>query len=378
MSRKKIVFVGGGTGGHFYPLIAIAEAIQSEVTQKSIPAPELYYMGPEEYDTKALSDNAIQYIHCPAGKRRRYHSLLNFFDFFKTWYGLFVALFKLFLIYPDVVMSKGSFTSVPVVVAAWVLRIPIVIHESDATPGRANKLAAHFAQHIAVSYPDTLDTFPHEKTTFTGIPVRRVLTQEVHDLSLQAFGITENLPVILVLGGSQGAERVNKLILETLDELLPRFTIIHQTGKINFQIVSETSKALIKDPELLERYHPVPFIEASDLHVAMLASSIIISRAGSGSIYEIAHHGKPSIVIPIPEEISHDQRTNAYAYARSGATTVMEEKNLTDGLLEAEINRIMNDPHMYKAMSDAALSFGERNAAEKIAHTLLEIGESHS
>lgn len=377
MSTKRIMLVGGGTGGHFYPLMAIAEALVSESQKKGDVPPELYYIGPNAYDPKSLQAHNISFVSCPAGKRRRYRSVRNVFDMFKIPFSIVVALYKLFVLYPDVVMSKGGYTSVPVVLTAWILRIPIIIHESDAAPGRANKIAGHFARYIAISYPETADFFPEQKTVTTGIPVRKVLLEPVQGDARAALGIDSDLSMLLVFGGSQGAERINQLILESLDELLPYYAIIHQTGATHIQSITDTAKSLVTDATLSARYHPMAFMSGDILNQAMHSASVIISRAGSGSIYEIALHGKPSIIIPIPETISHDQRTNAYAYARTGAATVMEEENLRDGLLAAEIARIMDDRGMYAAMSEAARSFANPYAAEKLALTLIELANTH-
>lgn len=367
-----ILLVGGGTGGHFYPLISIGEALRAS-SQNIV----LYYAGPDVYDADALAAQNIYFVQIPAGKQRRYASLLNFFDIFKTLYGACIAVLKLLSIYPDVIMSKGGYTSVPIILAAKFLRIPIVVHESDSLPGKANKLAARFAETVVVSYPETHELFDNSNVVHLGIPIRSALLAPQSEQPLQAFNIEANHPLILVLGGSQGAERVNELILDSLDELLPSFSIIHQTGKMNFEVCKSSADALILDDTLRSRYHPIAFLEGSELNDAYHLASIIISRAGSNSIFEIALHGKPSILIPIPETISHDQRTNAYTYARSGATTVMEEGSITPSLLRAEIDRIMQNDDIYKEMKDAATAFAKHNAADAIRDILLGIAQKH-
>ncbi len=367
----RIVFVGGGTGGHFYPLIAVAEALIARAKANNHLAPDLFYMGPDPYDAGSLFTSGITFVYCPAGKRRRYSSIQNFFDVGKTIAGVCVALWQLFVLYPDVIMSKGGYTSVPVVIAGWLLRIPIVIHESDAVPGRANLLAARFAKYIAITYDDAAHFFQEDKVALTGIPVRKELLSTVDSSALHTK------PVILVLGGSQGAERINDLIVSALGDLLPIYDIVHQVGTTNISVVTQTAKALLHNEELLAGYHVQGFFEASQLHMYESAAVLIISRAGSGSIYEIALHGKPSILIPIPEDISHDQRKNAYAYARTGAAEVIEERNLTPHLLVSEITRIMSAPQIYTTMSEAALKFGTRDAAERIAEALTSIALSH-
>ena len=373
----RIVFVGGRTGGHFYPLIAIAEAVRVRFAELSRPI-ELFYMGPHPYDHEALRANSITFVRCPSGKLRRYRSILNIFSPLLVMWGTAVALFKLFTIYPDAVMSKGGDTSVPVVVAAWLLRIPIVVHESDASAGRANRLAARFARHVGIAYQETAEQFPREKTALVGIPIRHELQTQALQNGREVLGIETPLPLILVLGGSSGAERLNTLILESLDELLPSYGIIHQTGKDHAVSVQKTAETLIRDPELQNRYHPVGFLSALMLHTAYGVASIVISRAGSTTIFENAIHKKPAILIPIPEEISHDQRKNAYAYARGGGAIVMEEGNLRDGLLAAEIARIMGDSDTYQSMSEAAGRFAPNDAAERLADLLLRIGDEHN
>lgn len=371
--KLRILFVGGGTGGHFYPLIGIAEALRNAYEQAG-----LYYAGPNQYDAQALAEQGISFVRVPAGKRRRYTSVLNFFDIFKTFFGVITAILKLYVVYPDVIMSKGGYTSVPVVLAGAFLRIPIVVHESDAVVGTANKLAGRFARTILVAYDEV--TTPESLTPRLqkiGTPVRSVLLQGPSQNAIETLGVNPNRPIILVIGGSQGAERINSLILDSLDELLADFTIIHQTGASNYERCKNEAENFIPDIERRQHYHPYPFLDAEVLNDAYHLAHIVISRAGSNSIYEIALHGKPSILIPIPESISHDQRTNAYAYARTGGATVMEETNLTDTLLRAEIDRIMQNDELYATMAQSAQSFGNRDSATHIARLLIDTAENH-
>lgn len=367
----KIAFVGGGTGGHFYPLIAVAEALKQYPHQ-----PELFYFGPEPYETNTLEKLNIKFIWCPAGKLRVYFSIQNFFDIFRTITGIIVAVWKLYVIYPDVIFSKGSYTSVPILLAARFLRIPVVIHESDAVPGRANKIAKKFARYIAVSYPEASQYFDKEKTALIGIPLRQAVLQKYED-PLSVLGIPNDLPLIYVTGGSSGAERINNIILRSLDELLPHYRIFHQTGNALKDELVLTARTLITDSELQSHYYVQGTIPPETVSALLEASSLVITRAGSTTLSEIAFHGRPSIIIPIPEDISRDQRTNAYAYARSGAASVIEEHNLTEGLLTNEINTIIGAPERWQKMSLAAKSFSLPDAAEKVAATLIQIGVEH-
>lgn len=367
----RILFVGGGTGGHFYPLIAVAEVLRSEGN-----TPELYYMGPDPYDKQALIDSDIKFISCPAGKLRIYPSIQNFFDLFRTFFGIFIAIWKLYVLYPDVVFSKGGYTSVPVLIAARFLRIPVVIHESDAVPGRANMLAKKYAKYIAISYKEAAPHFDASRTALTGIPIRQAILENPSD-PFSIIGLPNDLPIIYVTGGSSGAERINNIILRSLDELLPNFRIFHQVGPNKKDEVILAAKTLIRNPELESRYFVADLLDAKTVSALYSAASLIITRAGSTTLFEIALHGRPSIVIPIPEDISRDQRSNAYAYARSGAATVVEEHNLTETLLTSEIHTIMSNMEKWQSMAQAAVAFAPRDAATKIASILVSIGTEH-
>jgi len=367
----RILFVGGGTGGHFYPLIAVAEVLV--VNEKK---PELYYMGPSPYKPELLTEFNIKYVSCPAGKMRLYFSIQNFFDLFRNFFGLFVAIWKLYFIYPDVVFSKGGYTSVPVLLAARFLRIPVVIHESDAVPGRANLMAKKFAEYIAISYPDAAQYFDTGRTALTGIPIRKSVQSILED-PFTELGIPNDLPLIYVTGGSLGAERVNNIILRCLDELLPHYRIFHQVGPGRKEATVLTAKTLISNPDLQGHYYVAELLDGKMVNALLNASSLVVTRAGSTTIFEIALHGRPSVIIPIPEDVSRDQRSNAYAYARSGGASVVEEHNLTETLLTSEINSIIGNQEKWQAMSVAAKSFAANDAAEKIADILLYIGDQH-
>ena len=367
----KIGLVGGGTGGHFYPLIAVAAELQANPNSS-----ELFYFGPEPYDLKALKSANIKYVYCPAGKMRLYFSIQNFFDVFRNLIGVPLAIIKLFLIYPDVIFSKGGYTSIPILLAARFLRIPIVIHESDAVPGRANAIAQKAARYIAISYDDAAKFFPEEKTALTGIPLRKEITATCEN-PFALLGLSKDKPLIYITGGSSGAERINNIIIRSLDTLLPHYRIFHQTGPANIEEMRQAAQSLLGDSPDLEDYYLEGKLEASTISALLQASALVITRAGSTTLFEIASHAKPSIVIPIPEDISRDQRTNAYAYARTGAATVIEEQNLTENLLAQEISSIIGDSAKYQEMSVAAKSFYIEGSAKKIADILISIGHEH-
>lgn len=377
----KIVFTGGVTGGHFYPIIAVAEALQDLVREQHLIEPELYYLAPTSLDEKALFENGIGYVPIAAGKMRRYASFRNFTDVFITMYGTISAIFTLFRIYPDVVLSKGGYGSVPTVFAAYLLRIPIVIHESDAKPGRANLLAAKWATKIAISFESAAAYFPpsaQKKIARTGIPVRKALMNAESEGARQYLGLEENIPTILVLGGSQGATKINEMIITALPDLVSFANIIHQTGAANFKEVQEVANVVLKDNPHTSRYHPVNYLDELSLQRSATVADLIVSRAGANTISEIGLWKKPAILIPIPESISHDQRTNAYAYAQTGAAVVLEEENLAPHILVAEIKRITNNAELSQQMGASAEGFTDPDAARILASAILSIALSHA
>lgn len=376
----KIVFTGGGTGGHFYPHIAVAEAIHRITAANRLIEPQLYFLAPEPYDEESLFANNIAFIRIPAGKLRRYFSLANLVSPFVTLLGTVRAFFVLFRLFPDVVFSRGSYGSVPVVLAARLLGIPIMVHESDSKPSRATLFAAKFAKRIAVSFDSSIPYFPKKVRggiAHTGIPIRELLAQPLVEGAKQELGLDPGVPTVLIIGGSSGSKRINEIVLEGLPDLVAFANVIHQTGKDNFAEVSSRSRVILEGAVPgADRYHAFPYLTLESMRRAAGAADVVVSRAGSTSITEISLWRKPAILIPIPESISHDQRMNAYAYARTGAAVVLEEENMTPHILASEIKRIAN-PAVGAAMSAAAQGFANPNAARLIAEELLRIALSH-
>jgi len=376
-----IVFAGGGTGGHFYPIIAIAEALKDLVREDHLIEPKLYYLAPAAFDEKALFENGLVFIKIPAGKVRRYWSLKNIPDFFITFVGTLHAIVTLFRLYPDVVVGKGGYGSVPTLLAARLLRIPIIIHESDSKPGRASLLAAGWAKKIAISFESAAAFFPKKvqaKIARTGIPIRKALMRVELEGARQYLGLEPSLPTVLILGGSQGSVRINEAVLSALPTLVSFANIIHQTGQANLKDVEAIAKVeLAKNPHA-SRYHPLNYLSEISLQRAAGIADLVVSRAGASSIAEIGLWKKPSIIIPIPESVSHDQRSNAYAYAHTGAAVVMEEENLSPNILASEIKRIVSDVALSKQMSTAAEGFTDPDAARIIGRAILDLALEHS
>jgi len=377
----KIVFTGGATGGHFTPLIAIAEAISELAREQRVIEPEYYFIAPSPYDPQALFENRIAFIKCPAGKMRRYHSFANFTDLFKTGWGVLRALVTLFRLYPDVVISKGGYGSVPVTLAANILRIPIIVHESDAKPGRANLLAARHAYRIAISYESSRAYFPkkvQDRIALTGIPIRTELMFAGNEPGAkEELGLDAAVPTVLILGGSSGAKNINDVVVQALPELVSSVNIIHQTGKALFDEVQTVAHVALTGNPDAHRYHAFAYLNVTSMRRAVSACDLIVSRAGATAIAEIALWKKPSLLIPIPEDVSHDQRTNAYAYAHSGGAFVLEEANLTPHVLTSEILRITSNAELSAQMAEAGAAFGTTGAARLIGEEALNLALSH-
>ncbi len=372
----KIVFTGGGTGGHFYPIIAVAEAVRARAAAEKTLPPTLYYMAPEPYDARVLFDNELIFKKTSAGKMRRYFSLQNFTDLFKTAWGVLGAMIEMYSIYPDVVFAKGGYVSFPALIAARFYRIPVVIHESDSVPGRLNKWAGKFATRIAVSYPEAASFFPKDKVAYTGNPVRKGIEKAISNGAAEFFNLEQGVPTILILGGSLGAQLINEVVLDSLPELVKTCQVIHQTGKKNFEEVKGTASVILKDNVYAARYKPLDYFDDLSMRMAAGLADVIVSRAGS-TIFEIASWEKPAIIIPITDSNGDHQRKNAFNYARTGAASVIEEVNLTSHVLVSEINRLRENPAERERMKAAAQAFYRPDAAAKIAQVIIEIALQH-
>lgn len=372
----RILFTGGGTGGHFYPIISIAEELNSLAQDKRILDMELFYMSHTPYNPGILYELGITYKKNSAGKIRRYFSIANFFDLFKTGWGVLKSIYQVYKIYPDVVFGKGGYASFPALMAARILRIPVVIHESDSKPGRVNLWAGKFATRIAVSYKDAAAFFPADKVAHTGQPVRKEIAAPINSGAREFLKIEEGVPVVLVLGGSQGAEKINDAIIQGLNALVGKYVIIHQAGKRNIEEVQATAEALLSNSVHKERYKGFDYLDTLALRMAAGVASVVISRAGS-TIFEIAAWKVPAIIIPINEKVSHDQHSNAYAYARAGGCVVIEESNLSPNILASEIERLVHNEAERERMVSADKEFFKPDAARLVAEEILKIALEH-
>lgn len=372
----KVVFTGGITGGHFFPLIAVAQQVFAISEERKLLEPKLFYFSNIPYKEGLLYDNHITFVKISSGKMRRYTSVGNIFDVFRAGIGCIKAMWKLYSIFPDVVFSKGGGDAFPTLLAARILGIPVFIHESDSVPGRANLWAGKFAYRVAVSFEEAGTYFPSARVAYTGQPVRQEILKPLHEGSYEYLGLQKDLPTLLILGGSQGSEIINDIVLAILPELVKKFQIIHQAGITNTASVEGRSKLILRNNENKDHYKVYGFLDELATRMSAGVASIVVSRAGS-TIFEIASWGLPSIIIPITDTNGDHQRRNAFNYARAQACVVIEEKNLTPHLFLSEIERLQSLPETRARMSDKALAFFKPHAARTIAEEIVKIAEGH-
>ena len=328
---KKIVLTGGGTAGHVTPNIALLPHLKSAGF-------EISYMGSYDgIEKKLIADFDIPYYGIATGKFRRYLDLKNLTDPFRVIKGFSEARKYLKEIKPDVVFSKGGFVSVPVVRAAASLKIPCIIHESDMTPGLANKLCIPVAEKVCCNFPETLEYLPEGKAVLTGSPVREELFTGNKISALDLCGFTANKPVIMVVGGSLGAASVNKVVREALPALLEDFQVVHLCGK------DKVDNLLLN----VEGYKQFEYIKAEMKDIFAMAD-LVISRAGANAICELLSLAKPNILIPLPASKSRgDQILNARSFETQGFSMVLDEDYLTEDLLVDKVKELYASRQTY-------------------------------
>lgn len=333
---KKIVLTGGGTAGHVTPNIALLPALQKAEY-------EITYMGSHDgIEKRLIGDFDIPYVGISAGKFRRYFDLKNFTDPFRVMKGFAEAKKFLKQYRPNVIFSKGGFVSVPVVRAAWVLKIPCIIHESDMTPGLANRLCISAAKKICCNFPETLQLLPKEKAVLTGSPIRAELAQGNKIAGLNMCGFSANKPVIMVIGGSLGAASVNKAVRAALPKLLEDYQVVHLCGK------DKVDNLLLNTPG----YKQFEYIK-TELKDLFAMADLVISRAGANAICELLALKKPNILIPLPSKSSRgDQLLNARSFESQGFSMVIDEDDLTTDLLVDRVQELyFNRQNYCEAMS---------------------------
>ena len=365
----KILFTGGGTGGHIFPIVAIAREIRRIYAKKDL---EFHYIGPkDEFGQILLSQEDFQINTITTGKIRNYFSFENLTDIlFKIPLSFIQSFFLIAKINTDLVFGKGGPGAVPVLFWAKIFKISIFIHESDAVPGRSNQIASKWAKKIFVSFPKT-EYFNLDKVVISGNQIRKELLEGDISTAKNLFNLTLEKPVIMFCGGSQGAEAINDFVLRTLNDLLKDYEIIHITGMQNYKENLAESGVVI-DKNLEKYYHSVAFLDEEKLKHVYKASNLVISRAGASAIFEIAALGKPSIIVPLPTSAQNHQAKNAYAYAAEGAAIVVEQDNLVQHFFLEKLQTIFAEQGTLQKMSEEALRFSKPFAAKTIAREILE------
>ena len=354
---KKIVLTGGGTAGHVTPNLALLPSLKAA-------GYEITYMGSYDgIEKKLIGDFDIPYVGISTGKFRRYFDPKNFTDPFRVIKGFSEAKKFLKQYKPDVVFSKGGFVSVPVVRAAAVLGIPCVIHESDMTPGLANKLCIPVAKKVCCNFPETLKLLPENKAVLTGSPIRTELSQGNKLAGLDMCGFSANKPVIMVIGGSLGAANVNKAVREALPKLLKDFQVVHLCGKDKMDnLLLNTSG-----------YKQFEYIK-TELKDLFAMADIVISRAGANAICELLALHKPNILIPLPAASSRgDQLLNAKSFEAQGFSIVINEDDLTTDLLVDRVFELYCNRQNYH---DAMSRSGQMDSIRTIMKLLEEVQEN--
>ncbi len=365
----KIVFTGGGTAGHIFPIVAIIREMKKNYSDKNL---RLFYLGPKDkYSLTLLIQEGVKIKTIACGKLRRYFSFENFLDLFKIPIGIFQSLFWLFILAPDLIFSKGGYGSFPTALAAWILRIPIFLHESDVAPGLASRIESKWALEVFTSFEKT-EFFPKEKIICVGNPIRTELLNGSFEEAKRIFELQGGKPLILILGGSQGAQVINNVIIQTLPEILEDFEIVHQTGQKNYNQIKKNAEVLITQESLKKYYHPFPFLNEYQLKHILTSCSLVVSRAGAGSIFEIAACGKPALLIPLANSAQNHQLKNAYQFAQSGGGEVIEQANFKPHFFLERLKYLISRPELLKEMSENSASFARPKAAEIIANYLLD------
>lgn len=364
-----VVFTGGGTGGHIFPGIAVADVFKAETN-----VPVLWIGSKNKSDRTYVETAGIPFYAIPSGKLRRYVSIQNILDVFKVLAGCCAALVLLLRLKPTFVFSKGGFVSVPSCFAAWCLRIPVITHECDISPGLATKINARFAKKIITSYETTASYFPARiqgKIQCMGNPVRLAFYTANAEQGKKHIGYKGSKPILFVQGGSLGAQQINTLIEHSILFLTDHFFVVHQTGAQNLQDGERIAALLQKEaPAHAEHYRFFPFI-AEDMPHVLACAALVVSRAGANSLWESAAAGKPLILLPLTKAGSRgDQGENAAFFSSKGAALVLDSLSVNADSFCALLTQLLEHPEQMAAMAKQAALLAENKPALSIARLL--------
>jgi len=365
---KHIALTGGGTGGHTYPLLAIAEEL--EIIPQTT---KVTYLGPNKELSEKFRELGISSFHIPGSKLRRYASFTNISDILLFFLGLMKAVVYLYFIMPDILFVKGGPGSLPVALAARLFFIKIVVHESDAVPSLTTRAIAHFSSKIILSFEEAKRHFPENKVIVIGHPIRKSILdaeRQNKENMKQSLGFNPANPLLFIIGGSQGAEIINDFVISNLDALLKSTQILHQTGRTHYKNIAKETAEFFKIPENRGKYQIRDYLDDVELAQALAASDLALTRAGAGTLFEISAVGLPSIIVPISQSANNHQRQNASAYAAQGGGVIIEEQNLTIHVFQSLLDKTLKDTDLQNQMSDRAKSFSKPLAAQEIAKLL--------
>lgn len=373
--QLRLAIAGGGTGGHVLPALAVVEELRS----RDRVADLLWIGSSDGVEVDAAARAGIPFVKIPTGKLRRYLSLRNVLDAGRVPLGLLAARRHLARFRPDVVLSTGGFVSVPAVVASKGIA-PVLTHEQTAILGLATRINARFADTLAVSHEQTASAARalHPRVIVTGNPVRSGLSHGDRFQALKQFGFSPDLPLIYVTGGARGASPINERIAALLPEILEKTQLLHQTGPAGANADAQTLEARRAEfpGPLRQRYAIVEFMgdELADVYAA---ASLVIGRAGAGTVAELAYVGKPAILIPLPHAGGDEQTVNARVLESAGAAMVIPQREATPERLRQELLALLGEPDRLARMAASARSVAYPDAASRLADELLELAKSH-
>lgn len=331
MEKHKIIMTGGGSAGHVTPNLAL-------IPKLKLLGYEIQYIGTKEgIERKIIEGENIKYYPISSGKLRRYFDMKNFSDPLKVIKGIFEAKKIMKNEKPDIVFSKGGFVSVPVVLAAYFSKVPVIAHECDITPGLANKLAAPYCTKVCVTFPEALKELKSGKGVVTGNPIRSELFLGSKIVAKEICGFKNEKPVLLIIGGSLGSKVINDAIRTKIDKLILKYNIIHICGKDNMDKTLQSKTGYVQFEYVVD-----------ELPHLLAAADLVVSRAGANVIFELLALRKPNLLVPLSASVSRgDQILNAKSFEKSGYSMVIQEEELTPEYLQMKINELYNDSEKF-------------------------------